>query len=70
MIDYDKVSRLKNTSVLMIGDSTTTKMFNEVCDLFTARVTSFIDVPKEGLDRQKYNHKLRSMDHVLIMPFE
>ena len=63
VIDHDKVSRLKNTSVLMIGDSTTTKMFNEVCDLFGARVTSFIDVPKEGVDRQKYTHKLRSMDH-------
>ena len=63
MIDHDKVARLKNTSVLMIGDSTTTKMFNEVCDLFGASVKSFIDVPKEGLDRQKYTHKLRSMDH-------
>jgi len=70
VIDHDKVARLKNTSVLMIGDSTTTKMFSEVCDLFGASTKSFIDTfrdqwasPLLGLDRSKYTHKLRSMDH-------
>ena len=70
VIDHDKMARLKNTSVLMIGDSTTTKMFSEVCDLFGASTKSFIDTfrdqrasPLLGLDRSKYTHKLRSMDH-------
>ena len=61
-IDHAKVARLQNTSVLMIGDSTTTKMFDEVCGLFGASAKSFIDIP-QGLDRGKYHHKLRSMDH-------
>lgn len=48
--------------MLMLGDSTTTKLLDEVCELFGANAHSFIDVP-EGTDRAKYHHKLRSKDH-------
>lgn len=60
--DPELFRQLENASILMLGDSTTTKLFSAVCERFGRGSRSFISVP-EGTDRHKYQHKLRSQDH-------
>ena len=57
------IRQLGNASILMVGDSTTTKLFDSVCELFqTNKPKTFIPIPN-GTVRGRYQHKLRSADH-------
>lgn len=56
------LDELRNSSILLLGDSTSAQLLMHSCDAFSSSPKSFIAVP-QGVDRGKYHHRLRSLDN-------
>lgn len=64
-------AELANTSVLMVGDSTSAQLLMHACEAFGVRPKSFVPVDAHALNisLRKYTHRLRSLDnHACRLP--
>ena len=63
-------SELANSSVLMLGDSTSAQLLHHTCEAFGSRPTSFIHVNRSAhRNLGRYAHRLRSLDnHACVLP--
>ena len=60
---------LANTSVLMVGDSTSAQLLWHACEAFRARPQTLVVIDPSHGPLKKYTHRLRSLDnHVCDLP--
>ncbi len=61
--DEAAMTTLSNTSVLLLGDSTSAYLLAHACDAFGTATEPFIHVPRHIVNRSRYMHRLTSLDN-------